>query len=167
MHLSVAATRSTFGRRALLCMCICCFGGLWWHATTKGRYSKRSASRPQRSDVMKKNPSWFCRYNLVTGQYPFDGDNIFNLFENISKCHYEMPQDISHDLADLLRGFFFFFAARERTRGRLPISHGGFVVMDSTVVLVAHGFVTKWWFFQPFGHAWLPHTLCTRSKQDC
>jgi serine/threonine-protein kinase 11 len=40
----------------------------------------------------------------VTGRYPFDGDNIFNLFENISKCHYEMPDDISHDLASLLRG---------------------------------------------------------------
>jgi serine/threonine-protein kinase 11 len=45
-----------------------------------------------------------CRYNLVTGRYPFDGDNIFNLFENISKCHYEMPDDISYDLASLLRG---------------------------------------------------------------
>lgn len=44
------------------------------------------------------------RFNLVSGRYPFDGDNIFNLFENISKCQYEMPDDISHDLADLLRG---------------------------------------------------------------
>eukprot|EP00123_Amoebidium_parasiticum_P015501 comp23000_c0_seq5/m.36661 comp23000_c0_seq5/g.36661 ORF comp23000_c0_seq5/g.36661 comp23000_c0_seq5/m.36661 type:complete len:442 (-) comp23000_c0_seq5:109-1434(-) len=43
-------------------------------------------------------------YNLVTGQYPFDGDNIFNLFENISKCHYSIPDYVSPMLADLLRG---------------------------------------------------------------
>lgn len=48
----------------------------------------------------------FClhRYNITTGLYPFEGDNIYKLFENIGKGDYTIPEDCGPPLSDLLRG---------------------------------------------------------------
>lgn len=32
-------------------------------------------------------------YNITTGLYPFEGDNIYKLFENIGKGDYTIPGD--------------------------------------------------------------------------
>uniref|UniRef100_A0AAR5PMV0 non-specific serine/threonine protein kinase n=1 Tax=Dendroctonus ponderosae TaxID=77166 RepID=A0AAR5PMV0_DENPD len=43
-------------------------------------------------------------YNVMTGQYPFEGDNIFRLFENIGKGDFTIPSEIEDPLRDLLLG---------------------------------------------------------------
>ncbi|XP_026273274.1 serine/threonine-protein kinase STK11 [Frankliniella occidentalis] len=43
-------------------------------------------------------------YNITTGLYPFEGDNIFRLFENIAKGEYTIPDEIENPLRDLLHG---------------------------------------------------------------
>lgn len=43
-------------------------------------------------------------YNLTTGKYPFEGDNIYKLFENIGKGEFEVPDDLDPLLQDLLLG---------------------------------------------------------------
>lgn len=43
-------------------------------------------------------------YVLVTGQYPFQGTNVFNLYEQIAKAEYEIPGWVEKPLADLIRG---------------------------------------------------------------
>jgi len=43
-------------------------------------------------------------YNFVTGSYPFEGDTIFRLFEEIAKCEYTVPSDVDPLLGSLLRG---------------------------------------------------------------
>ncbi|KAK0082926.1 hypothetical protein PV325_009627 [Microctonus aethiopoides] len=42
-------------------------------------------------------------YNITTGRYPFDGDNIYKLYENIGKGEYTIPDDVEENLASLLR----------------------------------------------------------------
>ncbi|XP_025772092.1 serine/threonine-protein kinase STK11 [Puma concolor] len=42
-------------------------------------------------------------YNITTGLYPFEGDNIYKLFENIGKGDYTIPGDCGPPLSDLLR----------------------------------------------------------------
>lgn len=44
------------------------------------------------------------RYNITTGLYPFEGDNIYKLFENIGKGDFTIPEDCGPPLSDLLRG---------------------------------------------------------------
>lgn len=44
------------------------------------------------------------RYNITTSLYPFEGDNIYKLFENIGKGDYTIPEDCGPLLTDLLRG---------------------------------------------------------------
>lgn len=34
----------------------------------------------------------FYRYNIATGLYPFEGDNIYRLLENIGKNQWEAPE---------------------------------------------------------------------------
>lgn len=48
-------------------------------------------------------------YNITTGLYPFEGDNIYKLFENIGRGEYTMPKTVDSLLADLIRGFFTSF----------------------------------------------------------
>lgn len=48
-------------------------------------------------------------YNITTGLYPFEGDNIYKLFENIGRGEYTMPKTVDNLLADLIRGFFTSF----------------------------------------------------------
>lgn len=49
---------------------------------------------------------WFrpSRYNITTSLYPFEGDNIYKLFENIGKGDYTIPEECGPLLSDLLRG---------------------------------------------------------------
>ncbi|XP_036745769.1 serine/threonine-protein kinase STK11 isoform X1 [Manis pentadactyla] len=42
-------------------------------------------------------------YNITTGLYPFEGDNIYKLFENIGKGDYTIPGDCGPPLSDLLK----------------------------------------------------------------
>ncbi|KAJ8981303.1 hypothetical protein NQ317_004040 [Molorchus minor] len=43
-------------------------------------------------------------YNLTTGLYPFEGDNIYRLFENIGKGEFVISNDIDDPLRSLLLG---------------------------------------------------------------
>ena len=44
-------------------------------------------------------------YNFVTGSYPFEGDTIFRLFENIGKGEFQVPaHDVNPVLESLIRG---------------------------------------------------------------
>lgn len=47
-------------------------------------------------------------YNITTGMYPFEGDNIYKLFENIGKGHYVIPDGVDGLLEDLLRNLLAF-----------------------------------------------------------
>lgn len=44
------------------------------------------------------------RYNLVTGEYPFEGDNVYRLFEAIGKCNIKIPSYVTEPLRSLLVG---------------------------------------------------------------
>lgn len=46
----------------------------------------------------------YLRYNFITGLYPFEGDNIYKLYENIGKGVYSIPNDVDKSLESLLRG---------------------------------------------------------------
>ncbi|XP_068899569.1 serine/threonine-protein kinase STK11 isoform X2 [Tenebrio molitor] len=43
-------------------------------------------------------------YNLVTGEYPFEGDSIYKLFENIGRGEFTIPDYIEDPLRSLLLG---------------------------------------------------------------
>ncbi|CAL8312358.1 unnamed protein product [Gadus morhua 'NCC'] len=43
-------------------------------------------------------------YNITTSLYPFEGDNIYKLFENIGKGDYSVPEECGPLLSDLLNG---------------------------------------------------------------
>lgn len=43
-------------------------------------------------------------FNMCTGKYPFEGDNVYRLYEAIGRGHFEMPTDLEPALADLLAG---------------------------------------------------------------
>lgn len=47
---------------------------------------------------------YFLRYNLVTGEYPFEGDNVYRLFEAIGKCNIKIPSYVTEPLRSLLVG---------------------------------------------------------------
>lgn len=49
-------------------------------------------------------------YNFCTGLYPYEGDNIYHLFENISKGSYTIPDDCDEHLQILLRGMLEYDA---------------------------------------------------------
>ncbi|NXI46435.1 STK11 kinase, partial [Galbula dea] len=51
-------------------------------------------------------------YNITTGLYPFEGDNIYKLFENIGKGDYSIPEDCGPPLSDLLRGMLEYDPAK-------------------------------------------------------
>lgn len=49
----------------------------------------------------------FKRYNIATGKYPFEGDNIYRLLENIGKNQWEAPdwfQKFDSNLSSLIVG---------------------------------------------------------------
>lgn len=43
-------------------------------------------------------------YSITTGKYPFEGENIYRLFEKISKGEFSIPQELDSTLQDLLLG---------------------------------------------------------------
>lgn len=43
-------------------------------------------------------------YSITTGKYPFEGENIYRLFEKISIGEFDMPQELDPALQDLLVG---------------------------------------------------------------
>ncbi|XP_076662729.1 lkb1/serine/threonine kinase 11 isoform X1 [Andrena cerasifolii] len=43
-------------------------------------------------------------YNIITGQYPFQGDNIYKLYENIGKGEYTIPEEVEEPLKSLIQG---------------------------------------------------------------
>ena len=46
-------------------------------------------------------------FNCITGDYPFNGDSIYKLYEKIEKCDLTMPSslpELTSDLETLLRG---------------------------------------------------------------
>lgn len=43
-------------------------------------------------------------YNITTGKLPFDGENIFRLFEKITKGRFVMPDELDSSLQNLLFG---------------------------------------------------------------
>ncbi|KAK9890596.1 hypothetical protein WA026_011961 [Henosepilachna vigintioctopunctata] len=43
-------------------------------------------------------------YNITTGKYPFEGDNIYRLFESIGKGEFAVPSEIEEPLRSLLLG---------------------------------------------------------------
>ncbi|XP_063229935.1 serine/threonine-protein kinase STK11 [Bacillus rossius redtenbacheri] len=50
---------------------------------------------------------WSCGvtlYNITTGLYPFEGDNIYRLFENIGKGVFTIPPEIENPLRGLIEG---------------------------------------------------------------
>lgn len=51
-------------------------------------------------------PLYYFRYNITTGRYPFEGENIYKLFENIGRGEFTVPDGVADSLADLLRGTF-------------------------------------------------------------
>ncbi|KAI1891715.1 hypothetical protein AGOR_G00146620 [Albula goreensis] len=57
-------------------------------------------------------------YNITTSLYPFEGDNIYKLFENIGKGDYSVPEDCGPLLSDLLRGMLEYDPAK-----RFSIQH--------------------------------------------
>lgn len=48
--------------------------------------------------------SVLLRFNITTGKYPFEGENIYKLFENIGKGEFTVPEGVDDLLAELLRG---------------------------------------------------------------
>ena len=49
---------------------------------------------------------WSCGmtlYNFTTGEYPFEGETIFKLFENIGRCEVRVPSYVDKVLESLLR----------------------------------------------------------------
>lgn len=54
-------------------------------------------------------------YNMTTGLYPFEGENIYKLFENIGKGEYVIPDSIDKMLASLLREMLQYHASNRIT----------------------------------------------------
>ncbi|XP_061652771.1 serine/threonine-protein kinase STK11 isoform X2 [Phyllopteryx taeniolatus] len=51
-------------------------------------------------------------YNITTSLYPFEGDNIYKLFENIGKGDFTIPEECGPLLSDLLRGMLQYDPAK-------------------------------------------------------
>lgn len=50
---------------------------------------------------------WACGitlFNMITGQYPFEGDTIYKLFDNIVKCEFTIPDWVDEHLQSLIKG---------------------------------------------------------------
>lgn len=43
-------------------------------------------------------------YNITTGLYPFEGDNIYKLYENIGRGEYTIPKEVEEPLKSLIEG---------------------------------------------------------------
>ncbi|KAL8601041.1 Serine/threonine-protein kinase stk11 [Nucella lapillus] len=54
-------------------------------------------------------------YNMTTSLYPFEGDNIYKLFENIGKGQFTIPDCVDALMAGLLNGMLTYAAAERFT----------------------------------------------------
>ncbi|KAG8186940.1 hypothetical protein JTE90_028239 [Oedothorax gibbosus] len=43
-------------------------------------------------------------FNITTGKYPFEGDSIYKLYENIAECNVNIPEELDISLQNLLQG---------------------------------------------------------------
>lgn len=43
-------------------------------------------------------------FNCITGAYPFNGDNIYKLYEQIEACDLRVPKEVTNDMETVLRG---------------------------------------------------------------
>ncbi|KAL0277881.1 UNVERIFIED_CONTAM: hypothetical protein PYX00_005004 [Menopon gallinae] len=43
-------------------------------------------------------------YNITTGKYPFEGDNVYKLFENIGRGEFTIPDELEGNICSLIRG---------------------------------------------------------------
>jgi serine/threonine-protein kinase 11 len=55
------------------------------------------------------------RYNITTGAYPFEGDNIYRLLENIGKGVWSIPEGLDDNLSDLIRRMLEFDVEKRYT----------------------------------------------------
>lgn len=62
----------------------------------------------------------YFRFNITTGKYPFEGESIYKLYENIGKGDVTIPVELEESLQDLLKGNIYvhvninnFFISRE------------------------------------------------------
>ena len=51
--------------------------------------------------------NFISRYNMTTGKYPYEGGNIYRLYENIGKGEYSIPEEVDSLLRSLLTGLEF------------------------------------------------------------
>lgn len=82
------------------------FGAQEWHCKDKQKYEKSFYAFELYFDVCNLFVRSF-RYNITTGQYPFEGDNIYRLLENIGKNQWKAPewfQKFDANLASLILG---------------------------------------------------------------
>lgn len=61
-------------------------------------------------------------YNMTTGLYPYEGDNIYKLFDNISKGKYSIPDSVDNVLTNLLEGMLNY-EAEKRTSIEMVKQH--------------------------------------------
>ena len=74
----------------------------------------------------------FLRFNIATGKYPFEGDNIFKLFEKIGEGVFEIPEEVDELLGDLLKGMLH---KDPYLRFSLPeVQHHGYTTMPKIFV---------------------------------
>ena len=55
-------------------------------------------------DNLHKSNFLNSRFNIITGKYPFEGENIYRLFENIGKGELVIPSEVDETLGGLLKG---------------------------------------------------------------
>ena len=66
------------------------------------------------------------RFNITTGKYPFEGDNIFKLFEKIGEGILVIPEEVDELLGDLLKGML---QKDPYLRFSLPdVQHHGYII---------------------------------------
>lgn len=67
-----------------------------------------------------------CSYNIATGLYPFEGDNIYRLLENIGKGVWSVPVGLDPLLTDLLLNMLRFDALERYTIQKIR-NHSWFI----------------------------------------
>ncbi|KAJ7308482.1 hypothetical protein JRQ81_009034 [Phrynocephalus forsythii] len=95
------------------------------------------------------------RYNITTGLYPFEGDNIYKLFENIGKGDYTIPEDCGPPLSDLLRGMLEYDPAKRfsiqqiRHHNTTTTDSWNFLLSDADLSYFCSRFDGAQWVLQP------------------
>ncbi|XP_060576695.1 serine/threonine-protein kinase STK11-like [Ruditapes philippinarum] len=68
----------------------------------------------------KKFPIWQSHlYNMTTGLYPYEGENIYKLFENIGKGDYVIPDSLDKMLSSLLKEMLQYDASNRISIGEI------------------------------------------------